>query len=258
MLLWSSFISLSFASQTVKKRHLCFYTFFFYNSVLIQRNQQVFRKFAEKHKSKMGRQNFATFIGISRHRLATDGKGVTTLAAFHGCPLNCHFCLNPQCKTESAILRTYSPESLYAELKIDELYFLATGGGVTFGGGEPLIRNLFISQFRRICGNKWKIAVETSLNVPAQNVKSLIHTIDEWIIDIKDLNPEIYCHYTGTSNNAVIENLKLLADNGKSHCCTIRLPLIPGYNTEADIAKSETTLRKMGFDEFDHFEYRIP
>ena len=89
-------------------------------------------------------------------------------------------------------------------------------------------------------------------------MKSLIHTVDEWIIDIKDLNPEIYCHYTGTSNNAVIENLKLLADNGKSHCCTIRLPLIPGYNTEADIAKSETTLRKMGFDEFDHFEYRIP
>ena len=30
----------------------------------------------------MERQNFATFIGISRHRLATDGKGVTTLAAF--------------------------------------------------------------------------------------------------------------------------------------------------------------------------------
>jgi len=33
--------------------------------------------------------------GISRHRLATDGEGVTTLVGFHGCPLCCGYCLNP-------------------------------------------------------------------------------------------------------------------------------------------------------------------
>ena len=26
-------------------------------------------------------------VGIARHRLVTDGEGVTTLVAFHGCPL---------------------------------------------------------------------------------------------------------------------------------------------------------------------------
>lgn len=36
-------------------------------------------------------------IGICRHRLATDGQGVTTLVAFHGCPLRCRYCLNEQC-----------------------------------------------------------------------------------------------------------------------------------------------------------------
>jgi len=35
-------------------------------------------------------------IGICRHRLATDGQGVTTLVAFHGCPLRCKYCLNAQ------------------------------------------------------------------------------------------------------------------------------------------------------------------
>ena len=34
-------------------------------------------------------------IGISRHRIATDGEGVTTLVAFHGCTLRCQYCLNP-------------------------------------------------------------------------------------------------------------------------------------------------------------------
>ena len=34
----------------------------------------------------------AKIIGISRHRLSTDDDGVTTLVAFHGCPLS----LNPE------------------------------------------------------------------------------------------------------------------------------------------------------------------
>ena len=29
----------------------------------------------------------AKIIGISRHRISTDSDGVTTLVAFHGCPL---------------------------------------------------------------------------------------------------------------------------------------------------------------------------
>ena len=32
----------------------------------------------------------ASIIGIVRHRMATDGVGVTTLVAFHGCPLHCY------------------------------------------------------------------------------------------------------------------------------------------------------------------------
>ena len=31
----------------------------------------------------------APIIGISRHRLLTDGEGVTTLVVFHCCPLHC-------------------------------------------------------------------------------------------------------------------------------------------------------------------------
>ena len=33
----------------------------------------------------MSEEQFVPFIGVSRHRMATDGNGVTTLAAFHGC-----------------------------------------------------------------------------------------------------------------------------------------------------------------------------
>ncbi|MDE6542088.1 MAG: 4Fe-4S cluster-binding domain-containing protein, partial [Muribaculaceae bacterium] len=75
----------------------------------------------------------AKIIGIARHRLSTDGDGVTTLVAFHGCPLRCRYCLNPQSLGEGGCFRWYSPEQLYAAARIDELYFISTNGGVTFG-----------------------------------------------------------------------------------------------------------------------------
>ena len=60
-------------------------------------------------------------IGIARHRLSTDGDGVTTLVAFHGCPLRCRYCLNPQSLDDGGRFREYSLEELYAETCIDEL-----------------------------------------------------------------------------------------------------------------------------------------
>lgn len=45
----------------------------------------------------------APIIAISRHRFLVDGEGVTTLVAFHGCPLYCKYCLNPQCNTPKGI-----------------------------------------------------------------------------------------------------------------------------------------------------------
>ena len=39
--------------------------------------------------------NKVPVIAISRHRMKTDGDGVTTLVCFHGCPLRCVWCINP-------------------------------------------------------------------------------------------------------------------------------------------------------------------
>lgn len=150
----------------------------------------------------------AKIIGIARHRLSTDGDGVTTLVAFHGCPLSCRYCLNPQSLGDGGRFREYSPEQLYAETRIDELYFLATNGGVTFGGGEPCLRPQFIREFRGLCGPEWRLNLETSLNVPIANIEALLPVVNTLIIDIKDTNPNIYRDYTGQSNALVLENLR--------------------------------------------------
>lgn len=196
-------------------------------------------------------------IGIARHRLSTDGDGVTTLVAFHGCPLRCCYCLNPQSLDNGDCFREYSPEELYAETRIDELYFIATNGGVTFGGGEPCLRADFIREFSELCGASWQLNLETSLNVPSVNIETLLPVVNTMIIDVKDMNPDIYRSYTGQSNNLVIDNLRLIADSGRQKDCIIRLPLIPDFNTETDRTASRSRLETLGFDNFDLFTYQI-
>ena len=198
----------------------------------------------------------ADIAAVARHRIAIDGDGVNTLVVFMTCPLRCRYCLNPQTLDAGLPHRTLTPDELYEETRKDELYFLATGGGVTFGGGEPLLRPDFIRAFRSLCGDEWKLNVETSLNVPEENVRGLMPVIDYWFIDIKDMDPDIYRKYTGRDNGRVISNLRLLADSGLAGRCTLRIPHIPDYNEDADRDRSIKELEAMGFSVFDRFEYK--
>lgn len=198
----------------------------------------------------------AYLIGISRHRIGVDGAGVTTLVAFHGCPLHCKYCLNPKALSIEGVWKKCTPFELYNYVKQDDLYFRATSGGVTFGGGEPLVSCKEILQFHEICmkkGHKWKLNIETSLNVPKAFVEVLEEFVAHWIVDIKDMNPEIYKAYTGTDNAQVIENLQHLINNKER--ITVRVPLIPAFNTEADVDNSITILHKMGVKNIDKFTY---
>ena len=193
---------------------------------------------------------------MCRHRLTTDGAGVTTLVAFSGCPLRCKYCLN-KVSWEAEKGRLYSPEQLFEEVKIDQLYFLATQGGVTFGGGEPLLQVEFIKDFRELCGRQWQILAETSLNVPLENVKALDPVLDGYIVDIKDMNPDIYEAYTGKNNALTISNLEWLLQYRDPNSIMVRVPHILDFNTDEDVARSKEQLKMMGAVDVEEFTYII-
>lgn len=199
----------------------------------------------------------APFIAINRHRLTTDGEGVTTLVGFHGCPLHCEYCLNPQCLQADGVWCRLTPGELYSEVEIDDLYFVATGGGICFGGGEPLLRSDFIKAFAEIMNPEWKLTIETSLNVPLENVKTIASLVQMWYVDIKDMNPDIYKAYGCKENKQVVSNLQWLAASEYADKVIIRLPLIPEYNTDEDRQQSQQQLEKMGFTNFDKFNYIV-
>lgn len=198
----------------------------------------------------------ASIIGISRLRMGTDGHGITALVAFHGCSLHCKYCLNPICLEPKARVIQMRADEVMHEIQKDELYYLATKGGVTFGGGEPLLNSQFIKEVLELGAKSWNVTVETSLNVPRHHLEELLPYVDEYIVDIKDMNPDIYERYTGKSNKQVISNLQWLIDNGKTEQIKCRIPLIKDYNDSQAQKQSEKELAKMGIRKFDLFTYR--
>ena len=194
-------------------------------------------------------------IGICRHRLTTDGTGVTTLVAFHGCPLSCRYCLNSQCLRPDGVWQRFSVTEILEQVMIDDLYFKATSGGICFGGGEPLLRSDTIAGFCRLCPPEWNIYLETSLNVPLSRLQQVIPFVDHYYVDVKDLSPAIYRSYCQADNAQVVSNLDYLAAQGLQSKVTIRLPLIPDYNEESDRLRSRLQLEEMSFRDFDEFLY---
>lgn len=200
--------------------------------------------------------NKEPIIGISRLRMGTDGHGIRALVAFHGCSLSCKYCLNPRCLQSATKGMYMTPEDVMKEIKKDELYYIATEGGVTFGGGEPLKKSKFIVEVMKLGAEKWNVAIETSLQAGLKDLEMVLPYVDQFFVDIKDMNSQIYKDYTGGDNSIVKRNLKLLVDYGLSDKITCRIPLIPGYNNKLAQEKSKEELLQMGVRKFDLFTYK--
>ena len=193
---------------------------------------------------------------INRHRFTVDGKGITTLVGLYGCPLRCRYCINKDILS-TARFREMSPRELAEELMIDYCYFLATGGGVTLGGGESLLYAGEIRELKELLPAKVNVNVETSLNVDRRDLECVLDSVDHMIIDVKTLNPAAYESYTGVSPQKTVENLRYLSERKLQHKCTVRIPEIPGFTSEADIAQTKEEILGLGFEDIDVFKYIV-
>lgn len=198
----------------------------------------------------------ANITGWERLRYNTDGTGVRTLIIMPECHLDCKFCINNHLVNKFPTKGKMTVDNLYINLKKDCVYFEMSDGGITFGGGEPLLQPGFIAEFKR----KYpmiNIDVQTSLNVPFDKVEVIMNCIDVWHIDIKDMNNDIYRKYTGSDNALVKQNLHKLIKYVPKEKLHIRVPIIKGFNTEDDVRISVSELNNMGFENIEIFKYNI-
>lgn len=226
-------------------------------------------------------------ITINRHRMSTDGKGVTSLIALPGCPLRCKYCINNDI-LEKPRFREYTTEQLVEEIMIDYCYFLSTGGGITFGGGESLLWAENILELRKVLRPEISINVETSLNIPFRKYSSidtsknavnntssertlddvgveserslldeLLENISEFIIDIKTGDDVVYQEYTGITNENFKENIMHIVDRGFQDKCHLRIPIIPNHTTRDDAIRDAKHFSDLGFKNIEIFNYVI-
>ena len=195
---------------------------------------------------------------IGRLRFDTDGTGIRTLIAFAGCPLRCKYCPNPYTWQTPERSTLYTPEQLLEKVSVDSIYFKASGGGITFGGGEPLLHSEFISRFIDIAPKSWNFNIETSLAVPFEKIAPLTDKIQFFTIDIKTLDENIYRSYTEGDLSLAENNLHKLLGIVESDRITVRVPLIPEYTDTESQKETVHRLQIMGIKNVDAFKYQVP
>ena len=122
----------------------------------------------------------------------------------------------------------YTVNQLFDEVKKDEKFYSASGGGVTVGGGEPTLQPVFLRRFLKKCRERYiHTALDTCLYTVTEEGLKALEEADLLLCDIKNLDPEQHAKDTGLPNDVILRNLRHLSDLGRP--MIIRVPLIPGH-----------------------------
>jgi len=141
------------------------------------------------------------------------------------------------CNAEAIVIRgkTMGVGQVMDEIDSDRYYYVSSGGGVTFSGGEPLLQAEFLMALLIACKARgYHTAVDTAGNVPWYIFEKIIPYVDLWLYDIKVYDPDMHIKATGSDNSLILANLTKLSMAIKG--IIVRIPMIPGVNTGHDEA----------------------
>jgi pyruvate formate lyase activating enzyme len=131
-------------------------------------------------------------------------------------------------------------------VKLDKMFYQASGGGVTVSGGEPLLQPEFVCDLFNKCR---RAGIHTCLETSGYAVESALRQVlpdtDYILYDLKHLNSQKHRQYTGKSNELILANAKIVAKSGVE--TLFRMPLIPGVNDDLQNVRETTEfLHRLG------------
>lgn len=159
-----------------------------------------------------------------------EGKVVRDAARCDQCGL----CV-PTCAAAALrmIGRAVTAGEVMREVLRDAAFYAPGSGGLTLTGGEPMLQPEFALALLRLAKSEGlHTALETCGQATWEVLESLLPYLDLVLYDIKHMHPMPHRHATQIDNERILDNLRRLVAAG-AHV-VLRMPLIPGFNTDED------------------------
>ena len=192
-----------------------------------------------------------------------DGNGIRTIVFLKGCVLHCRWCCNPESQSyEIETMMVQGEPKIIGEdttvgevmktVEKDRTYYRRTGGGLTLSGGESLCQPAFARDLLRAAKEAGITTAMESMGCADYSViEEVLPYLDQYLLDIKHMDPRKHQEFTGRSNELMLENARKIAASGMTEL-SIRIPVIPGFNDTpeevgaiAAFTKSLGTVKRM-------------
>jgi pyruvate formate lyase activating enzyme len=127
--------------------------------------------------------------------------------------------------------KAWTVDDLMTRLLKDRAFFETSGGGITFGGGEPMQQADFLGEVLPRCKDAGlHVALDTCGAAAWERYARVLPMVDLVLLDLKIMDPARHQAATGVSNEIILENAQRIADAGKP--MWIRTPVIPGFTND--------------------------
>ena len=152
-------------------------------------------------------------------------------------PVKCDLCQTcaDHCPSEAVefVGRKVTVGEAMRQIEKDIAFYDESGGGITLSGGEPLMQPEFLLQLLDACADlDLHRTVDTTGYADSELLLQVAQKTDLFLYDLKLMDAARHRDFTGVSNEGILHNLKLLAQNEAR--IQVRVPIIPGINTDAE------------------------
>ncbi|MCI1217638.1 MAG: pyruvate formate-lyase-activating protein [Bifidobacterium crudilactis] len=183
---------------------------------------------------------------------SVDGPGTRMTVFMSGCPLRCQYCQNP----DTWKMRDGQPVYLSAMInKIDRYkdLFKATGGGITFSGGESMMQPAFVSRvFRAAKEMGVHTCLDTSGFLNRNYTDDMIRDIDLCLLDVKSGDEDTYKEVTGGVLQPTIDFGNRLSRLGVK--IWVRFVLVPGLTDSVENVEKVAQICEQFGDVVEHID----
>ncbi len=186
---------------------------------------------------------------------AVDGPGIRFVVFMQGCHLKCKYCQNRDTWDINSG-EQYTVKQVVEKIMRYKNYIVASNGGVTLSGGEPLLQQDFvISLFQELKKQNISTCLDTSgMFTITDKIKQIVDLTDIFLLDIKSINDETCKWLTGSSNSLELEFAKYINENNKR--IWIRQVLVPGItDKKEDLLKLKDFLKTINVEKFEFLPY---